>query len=106
MLNQNDVLTIIFDCVDELNKQLPPNERLAKAANSVLVGDGGVLDSLSLITLLVSVEDNIAARTGTRVSLIGDPNLSEERGKFHTLGSLAGFVAQGGSRIDRRYSDF
>jgi hypothetical protein len=97
VLNQNDALTIIFDCVTELNKQLPPAERLAKAENSVLVGHGSALDSLSIITLLVSVEDAVAARGGARVSLLDNPNLTEEHGRFHTLGSLADFVAKGGS---------
>ena len=95
MLGQDDFLAIIFDCISEVNKQLPPNERIVTAEDSIFVGEGGTLDSLSIITLLASVEDAVAARTGTRILLIDDPNVTEEMGRFHTLGSLADFIAQG-----------
>jgi D-alanine--poly(phosphoribitol) ligase subunit 2 len=91
--HNDDLLGLVYACVDDLNKQLPPEARLSRTAQTVLVGTGGVLDSLSLINFLVSVEEAVAARFGTEVPLLGDPQLGDESGPFHTLSSLAALLS-------------
>jgi hypothetical protein len=86
------ILAFVYDCVDDLNKQLPAELRLAKTPQTVLVGEDGALDSLSLITLLASLEEKLG-KAGMRVSLIDDPALGEPAGPFHNLESLTAKIA-------------
>lgn len=96
---KNEILAAIYDVIREFNGQLPPDRRLVCAPETVLVGDGGVLDSLGLINLLVLLEDVLSAHVGVRVVLLDELHMSAVDGPFRTVGSLANHVAaQRGSR--------
>ena len=97
MPSKTDILALVFDCLDDLNKQLPPAERVIKSHDSMLVGTDGSLDLLSIITLLAAVEDAMCRKYGLTISLIDDPELAGEANHFRTLGSLASYIAEGNS---------
>ena len=42
-------LDVIYKCVESINSDLPDTLMLAPEPHSVLIGDGGVYDSLSII---------------------------------------------------------
>ena len=87
------ILKTIYGCIDELNQQLPENGRLVKSAETVLAGDGGVLDSLGLITLLVDIEQVLAERHGITVALL-DVLMAEHENQatIHTVAALLDWV--------------
>jgi hypothetical protein len=92
-LTADEILAVMYECVDEVNAQLPSKMRLAKARDTVLVGEGGALDSLTLITFLVAVEDAIANRSGVLLGILDLLVLTED-GPFRTMGSLAGMISE------------
>ena len=95
MATPAQILNRVFDCVDQLNQQLPPEQRLAKSSETAFTGAGSTLDSLSIITLLVAVEQSVG-ELGITIALLDHPELANEAGPFRTLGSLAALI---GSRL-------
>lgn len=98
MSDQKDIAGIIDGCIEELNQQLPEEAKLVRSSTSILVGEGGTLDSLGLITLLVNVEQALAEKCGISVSLL-DELMAEHAGEhpFHTVASLLEWVDRCGS---------
>lgn len=94
---ESEYLDLIYEVVRDFNGQLPPDQRLVSAPETVLIGDGGVLDSLGLINFLVLAEDALTERLGQRVTLLDEKLMGAEGGPFETIGSLARYVS---SRID------
>lgn len=95
MMTAEAVLSIVYDCLAELNRQLPADQQLAAAPDTVLVGEGGNLDSLGLITFLVSLEDAVQSRLGLAPALVDEERMADPSGPYRTLGSLAAWMAAG-----------
>ena len=83
---------ISFKCIEELNNMLPPESRLQKSLDAILVGEGGTLDSLGLITLIVSLEEALEEEIGTHTAFLEEEFLVDSNGPFRTVGSLVGWI--------------
>jgi len=91
ILDAAAALAIVYAAIAELNRQLPPEQRIAQSPEAAFVGPGSTLDSLSIITVLASIEQSAGER-GVGVSLLDHSGLGQESGPFRTLGSLAGLL--------------
>jgi acyl carrier protein len=79
----------VLRAVDKLNELLPEDQQLAKDRAAILIDEGTNLDSLSVINLLVFVEDEISGALGIELSLTGEDDTVELPGEaLRTLGSL------------------
>mgnify|MGYP001549966675 CR=1 FL=1 len=87
-----DIEALIFSTIDEVNGQLPPEGKLAKSADTVIVGEEGVLDSLGVINFLVSLEEKVAAATGQPVALLRDDIMEEGNTVLHTVASINRYI--------------
>jgi D-alanine--poly(phosphoribitol) ligase subunit 2 len=87
------VLQAIFDAVEELNQQLPPDRRLARSPDTVLLGNAAKLDSLGLVALIVTAEQTIEDRFGLAVTLADDRAMAQKNSPFKTIGTLADYAA-------------
>jgi hypothetical protein len=54
-MHSADVTLQILAAIEELNRQLPPKQRIPVGVDTSLFGEGGRLDSLGLINLLLLV---------------------------------------------------
>jgi acyl carrier protein len=74
------VVTIIFDAIDEANEVRPKHEWIAKDRATALVGK---LDSLGLLNLVLAVESRVNAKFDAALDLSGllaaDPSTSPLR---------------------------
>jgi acyl carrier protein len=91
-LSSQDVLDVIYGCIDEVNRQLPHDARLLKSADTVLVGEGGVLDSLGYITLLVALEEALETKLGARCFLLEEDIMADQNGPYHSIDSLSKWI--------------
>ena len=93
MANQAELQNSIHACIDELNQQLPESGKLTKSADTILVGEGGVLDSLGLITLLVNIEEALNTTSNISAPLL-DELMAEHNGEhpFHTIATLLAWL--------------
>ncbi|MBT6439581.1 MAG: hypothetical protein HOK72_07720 [Flavobacteriales bacterium] len=88
-----EVLEVVYECIDEVNRMLPAKSKLDKTMETVLVGDGGSLDSLSLINLLVGLEEALKLKFGIECFLLDESLLVEPNGPFQSIGHLSEWIA-------------
>lgn len=75
---------IMEDMENELSNEINQETKL--------FGDGGFLDSIGLVRLIVMVEDSIASIFNKQVVLANDKAFSMRSSPFSTVGSFVDFV--------------
>ena len=94
----------LVDVIAELLREQAedPQVRLPEkiGVETVLLGEGGCLDSLGLVTLVVALEEAIEDRYSKVVALADEKAFSEDRSPFRTVGSLALFASQVVSHVE------
>lgn len=91
-VTMTEIEGLIFEVIDDVNELLPPEDKLEKSTQTVIVGDEGRLDSLGVINFLVSLEEKVAASTGQTVALMSDELFSQESGVLHTVSSIQQYI--------------
>ena len=92
MTRREQILDAIYAALDELNENLPPARRLARAEGTVLLGEKGGLDSLGLVTLIVAAEQRLGDSFGDAVTLADEKAMSQKHSPFRTVGTLADYT--------------
>lgn len=92
MADNTKVMQTVFEAVDELNEQLPKEERLEKSVDTPLFGDGGRLDSLGLVSLVTILEQKIEENFGVNATLLEDIADLDDENPFRNVKSLADYV--------------
>ena len=95
MNEKDEIIKVIYASMRELNYQLPQEGQLIAALDTILVGEGGVLDSLGLITLLVNIEQALSGKYCLTVALV-DVLMAEHEGEhpFHDVTALTNWLMQ------------
>lgn len=57
-----------------------------------LFGKDGLLDSMALVSMVMSLEQEIADRFGVSIGLADEKALSQKHSPFRTIGSLAAYA--------------
>ena len=91
-MNPDQALRYVFDAIDQVNQQLPAAKRLARSPDTVIVGPGGVLDSLGIVTFVIALEEKVGDDLSRSVQLLDESVLADAAGPFHTVGSLAQYL--------------
>lgn len=92
MTGRENVLEVIFDAVDNLNRQRAKDQKLPKSTKTVLMGENGSLDSLGLVNLIVAVEEKIEEQFTTSVVLSDQSLILSTTSPFRTIGTLADYI--------------
>jgi D-alanine--poly(phosphoribitol) ligase subunit 2 len=92
-VTEEKIIEAIYQGIDVVNGQLSERSRLVKSTDTVLMGDGGVLDSLGLITLLVAIEDAIQSNLGTHIIVLDEDALANSSGPYNTVESLMNWIS-------------
>ena len=90
-ISTSTVKSIIYNRIEELNRQLPAELKLKNSLDTILVGEGGILDSLGLITLVVSLEEAME-EVGVHTALLEEEFLVDSEGPLRTVGSLVDLI--------------
>ncbi len=93
MKNNEKVIQVVMEAIDELNEQLPKEEKIEKSGDTVLLGSKGNLDSLRLISLVTTVEQKIEQKFGINAALLESIDILENDNPFKTVETLADYVA-------------
>jgi acyl carrier protein len=91
-MERDKVIATIVEKVQDLD---PPNLVAWSAPldeGTVLLGEGGLLDSLGLVTLLADLEQDVADQTGVAITIGDDQAMSARHSPFRTIGSLADYT--------------
>lgn len=90
MENKTKIVEIIFKSIDEINQQ--NDTKISKNIDTKIFGVGSDLDSLGLINLIVTVEQNIEDEFGITITLADERAMSPEQSPFKNIGSLADYI--------------
>jgi acyl carrier protein len=88
----NNLKTIVFTTIDELNQNLIQEDQLGKSLETRLFGGNSKLDSLGLVNLIVAVEQNIEDEFDITITLADERSMSQKHSPFRTVGSLVDYI--------------
>ena len=90
MINKESVKKIIFKCVDDTN--LEDGSSISKDLNTILMGSDSEIDSLGLVSLIVSIEEAINLELGVSITLADEKAMSQRISPFKTLDTLSNYI--------------
>ena len=85
---------LVKEAVQELNEELEYDSlRSVTAATPIYGGDDGI-DSLSLVSLIVSIEERTEPVFGRHIALADQKAMSMRNSPYRTAGALAEFIVE------------
>jgi acyl carrier protein len=87
-----NTLAAIYRAVDWVNGELPADRRLIKAPETRLLGSQSVLDSMHLVSLIVTIERELEDAFGVALTLADERALSMNASPFRSIQSLADYI--------------
>ena len=75
-----------------MNAELPPDRQMSKTPGARLLGPQSVLDSLHLVSFLITVEREVEEMAGVALTLANERALSMQESPFRTIESLASYI--------------
>lgn len=70
-ISEATVETVVFSAMDRLREVLPPNVKLDRGRDTLLLGEGTSLDSMAVVNLLVFIEEEMQRAAGVEITLAG-----------------------------------
>ena len=93
MNDPENIVAAIYRAVDWINGELPPDRQLIKAPETRLLGSQSVLDSMHLVSLIITIEREVEDAFGVALTLADERALSMEASPFGSIQSLADYIA-------------
>lgn len=90
-MNREQIQQIIFDALEAANQSREGTEQILISPGAPLYGDRGQLDSMSLVALLIDIEEALQDE-GFRVSLGDEQAMSQSRSPFRDVPSLIAHI--------------
>jgi acyl carrier protein len=89
----DELLQMIIDTTRELASEQGIDVGTALTPETRLFGEGGLLDSMALVSLVVAVEQGIEDKYAVSVALADEKALSQRASPYRTIGTLAAYAA-------------
>ena len=91
-MSKNTLEDIVYPAVDEIKHVLPEGAKLHRSPETVLFGNGAVLDSINLVNFILAVEERAEAVTGRQIRLVTENAMSRSKSPFKTLQTISDYV--------------
>jgi acyl carrier protein len=89
----DQVIQTLYAAIDEVNEQLPDQRKLKKSPQTVLIGASSSVDSLTVVNLIVAVEQKIEEKYGVVINLAAADGLPGSENPFKDLETLVQHVS-------------
>lgn len=93
-MSSKRVTDIIFKALDDANAEREPADRFEITENTRLFGEDAVLDSLSLVSVIVDVETALRDEFQISVSLTDDRAVSQAISPFTDVRTLRAYTLE------------
>jgi len=90
MDRKEEILQLIYAGIDEVNASPETQETVEKSPDTVLIGEGGSLDSLDFVTLSVEIERDVERKFKKAISVMEVVEVMDEAP--FTIARLADFI--------------
>ena len=88
----HNMLPLIYEAIDELNETL--DEPIEKSDSTQLFGSKSKLDSMGLVSLIVTVERLIDEKYGKTVTLANEKAFSRSSSPSRTVQTLSEYISE------------
>jgi len=88
------ITTIILDALSAANAERAPPERFEVNEDTRLFGEDAVLDSLTLVSVIVDVETALRDEFGLSISLTDDRAVSQAVSPFTDVRALRAYIEE------------
>ena len=88
------IVNIVYEALENLNNERPQDNKVPVAKETLLLAEGGLVDSLELVSLVVDVETAIAEKFGFEVGLVDEEAMSREESPFLSVGTLCDYISE------------
>ena len=89
---ESQVDQILLNAIHEINEQLLPNQKMKADKSTLLFGKDGVLDSLTLVNLIVAVEQKLQESMNATITLADERAMSQKNSPFKSVESFANYI--------------
>jgi acyl carrier protein len=86
------IIEAIFDALEEVNEHLPNHWKIEKSTQTLLTGESSRLDSLTIVNLIVAIEQRIEEKYGVMINLASSEAFSDQN-PFRDVGTLAEHIS-------------
>jgi acyl carrier protein len=94
MVNQEEISALIIKTLTDLIDTFPESERFTPTSETVLFGQGSVIDSLTLVSFIVDLEAMLSEKYNQEISLTDDRAMTREKSPFSSVSSLAEYIQE------------
>lgn len=88
-----DILQTIYDAIAVANHARDDDKQIPLSTETSLFGSDGVLDSMELVGLLISIEESLMDE-GCEIALSDERAMSQSRSPFRSIGSLKSYIEE------------
>lgn len=88
------VTQAVLDSLAEVNDQQERSQQLPLALSTALYGSGSPVDSISLVSLIVGVEQRLQERHGMKLTIADDHAFGEKSSPFRSVGTLVEYICK------------
>jgi acyl carrier protein len=93
-VDRQAIVGAIYAAIDELNGSLAPERKLQKTEQCLLYGEGAALDSLNLVNLVATVEQQLSERLDLSLVLASEAAMSRKRSPYRSVSALADYALE------------
>ncbi|MCB1069037.1 MAG: hypothetical protein H7A43_10810 [Verrucomicrobia bacterium] len=86
------IQTLVTQCLQEILNQRGTELSAPLTADTPMFGTGGLLDSIGIVTMIVDVEQTIAAEFNATVSLADDRAMSQRNSPYRSISALTDYI--------------
>ena len=90
MTTKTEITELIFKSIEEFNQQ--NNGNIIKSADTKLFGFDSDLDSLGLVNLIISIEENINQKYNVFISLADERAMSQKNSPFRSVDAMVDYI--------------
>lgn len=94
MLATENAINLIYASLEEINSSRPPDAKIPLNHDTKLLGDDGLLDSLDVVEVVVSLERQLSRQLGRKVVLLDEEIVTHDSSPLQDVTSLAEFLSQ------------
>lgn len=91
---REQIISLVAEAVTDLNDELQYESLENPTEETLLFGSDDGIDSLSLVRLVVDIEQRMHEELGKSVSLTDEKAMSAKRSPYRSIGALSDFIVE------------
>lgn len=91
-MTRDEIINVIYEVIKITNLERDASEQIPIDPNVIFMGPEAILDSISLVSIIVDIESSISERVGFEVALTDDDAINQPVPPFTSPNLLADYI--------------